>query len=287
MARELPHLDGVEHRWVELAGTRIHLAEAGAGDPLVLLHGFPEHWYAWRRLLPALAENHRVICPDLRGFGWSDAPPGPYAKEGFADDLIALVEALGAGPVGLVGHDWGGVASYFACLRRPDLFRRYLALGTAHPWAPQDLETARASWRFWYAWIIAAPVAGAEVMRRAPAFVRTLFRSWSEVDAWSASELEVFVAQFADPARAEASVRTYRTYLTRELASKAYADARLEVPTLHLHGAQDRCVAPALVRGWEAHAADMQLELVERCGHFPAEEQPELVARRALAFFAA
>ena len=95
--RPFPEVDGVAvaHRDVVLPdGTRLHVAEAGDGPPLVLVHGWPQHWWAWRRLLPALAQERRVLCPDLRGLGWSDAPPGAYAKEGWAADLVALLDAL-------------------------------------------------------------------------------------------------------------------------------------------------------------------------------------------------
>jgi pimeloyl-ACP methyl ester carboxylesterase len=68
MTLPLPRVDGVEHRWVEAGGVRLHLAEAGEGEPLVLLHGWPQHWYEWREVIGPLAERYRVICPDLRGF---------------------------------------------------------------------------------------------------------------------------------------------------------------------------------------------------------------------------
>src|SRR5262245_54016411 len=92
---EFPPLAGVEHRFVAIEpGLRLHVAEAGAGEPLLLVHGWPQHWWAWRKIIPRLAAHHRLICPDLRGFGWSDAPPTGYAKEQLADDLINLLDAL-------------------------------------------------------------------------------------------------------------------------------------------------------------------------------------------------
>ena len=71
----MPHVEGVEHRFVDVNGLRMHVAEAGEGEPLVMLHGWPQHWYEWRHLIRPLAETRRVICPDLRGLGWTDAPP--------------------------------------------------------------------------------------------------------------------------------------------------------------------------------------------------------------------
>src|SRR4051794_16258822 len=84
-----PHVDGVTHRWVKARGLDFHVAEAGEGEDVVLcLHGWPQHWYEWRHLMPALAgAGHRVLAMDLRGFGWSDAPREGYEKENMADDV--------------------------------------------------------------------------------------------------------------------------------------------------------------------------------------------------------
>ncbi len=89
-----PELEGVAHREVKAGGLRVHVAEAGSGDPVVLLHGWPQHWYEWRHVIPLLAGERRVICPDLRGFGWTDAPDGPVDAETFATDTVALLDGF-------------------------------------------------------------------------------------------------------------------------------------------------------------------------------------------------
>ena len=76
---------------MQAGAVSLHVADAGAGDPIVLLHGWPQHWYCWRRIIPRLVGEHRVLCPDLRGSGWSDAPRSSYAKNELADDVIALL----------------------------------------------------------------------------------------------------------------------------------------------------------------------------------------------------
>jgi pimeloyl-ACP methyl ester carboxylesterase len=120
MGRALPELGGVEHRFVDLPNLRMHVAEAGEGDPVVLLHGWPQNWWAWRRLIPPLAERFRVVCPDLRGFGWSDAPTGGYEKETLADDILQLLDALELRRVRMIGHDVGGFVGFLTCLRAPE-----------------------------------------------------------------------------------------------------------------------------------------------------------------------
>ncbi|TDT24448.1 alpha/beta hydrolase family protein [Streptomyces sp. BK208] len=102
-----PEVAGVHHSQVNVRGVRLHVAQAGTGEPVVLLHGFPQHWYGWRRLIPLLSERYRLICVDQRGFGWSDAPARGYDTDSRVADIIGLLDALGLDRVRLIGHDWG------------------------------------------------------------------------------------------------------------------------------------------------------------------------------------
>ena len=104
-----------------------------------------------------------MICPDLRGFGWSDAPPGRYDKQTMADDLVALLDALGLERVDLVAHDWGAWAGFLACLDHPERIRRYLALNMYAPWPDRRPRPGRSLgvWRLWYQVALATPGLGA------------------------------------------------------------------------------------------------------------------------------
>src|SRR3954471_416719 len=108
MADEIPYAEGVDHRFVEANGLRVHVAEAGPADapPVLLLHGWPQHWYMWRRVLEALGGEHRLIAPDLRGAGGSDAPATGNDPQTFAADQVALLDALEIDRVRVAGHDW-------------------------------------------------------------------------------------------------------------------------------------------------------------------------------------
>src|SRR5437762_1306670 len=112
MPQPMPELPGVEHRFVDLDGLRIHIADAGEGDPLVLLHGWPQNWWSWHRLIPPLAERYRVIALDTRGSGWSDAPNGGYDKETMAADVVGVLDQLGLDRVRMIGHDVGGYLGF-------------------------------------------------------------------------------------------------------------------------------------------------------------------------------
>ena len=138
MSAEFPHVDGVEHRFVEANGVRIHVAESGpsssARRPILLLHGWPQHWYMWRRVIGALRDEYRMIAPDLRGFGWSEAPGHGYDGETFAADQVALLDALGVERAFVIGHDWGGWTAVLLGLIHPDRVERMLVLNAPHPW---------------------------------------------------------------------------------------------------------------------------------------------------------
>ena len=289
-AAEPPPLEGVSHRWVRARGVEFHVAEAGAGDDVVLcLHGWPQHWYEWRFLMPALAGRYRVLALDLRGYGWSGAPRDGYEKEEMASDVLAVLDRLGIERVKLVGHDWGGWIGFLLCLREPRRFERFLALNIVPPWI-NVRNTVPHLWRFWYQQVIMAPGLGYRLHRRGDFIPKVLVGGSTRKEAWTAEALAAFAERFTEPARARAAVQTYRVFNLHEvwpILRGRYADARLQVPTLMVFGEDDQALRPSLLAGYQRHAEDMRVELVPGCGHFIADERPELVAARALSFFGA
>jgi len=281
---EIPGLE-VEHAYVDVGGLRMHVASAGAADaePLVLIHGWPQHWYAWRRLIGPLSERYRVICPDLRGFGWTAAPRGSYRKSELAADVIALLDALGLDRVRLAGHDWGGFTGFLVCLDAPERVSHFAVAGMSHLWVQPERGAGAALKqlrRLAYMGLIAAPLVGGQVIRRVPAFTRTVFKA-SAMDAertWSEEEMDEFVSQWREPDRAAACVALYRTFLTRELrelASGAFRDRVLETPCVQFVGVADPVVRPDQQRGPEANAPNLRLEVVPDAGHWLPEEAPD------------
>jgi pimeloyl-ACP methyl ester carboxylesterase len=128
----------VTHRFIEVNGIRIHLAEQGAGPLILLCHGFPELWYSWRYQMPALSQaGYHVVAPDLRGFGQTDQPAATeaYTLLHLVGDLVGIVEALEEEQAILVGHDWGGLLAWHAALLRPDRFPALVAISS--PYTPR------------------------------------------------------------------------------------------------------------------------------------------------------
>jgi len=284
MSQPIPELAGVEHAYHDLAtGVRAHLACVGPPDapPLLALHGWPQHWWCWRRVVPLLASEYRLLMPDLRGLGWSGRPrDGDYRKECLADDALALLDALGIERAGLLGHDWGGWAGFLAVLRRPERFTGYVAMGTAHPWTRPSLGTLP---RLGYQPPIATPLLGPRLIRDTPLVAKIHRVGWGERSTLDAAAVDVFAAAYRDPDRAEAGSRYYRDLLTRELPGqlrRAFSGRRLALPTRLLFGTRDP-LGTAMAAGLERHGEDARVEYLQGCGHFVPEERPEAVAAAA------
>jgi pimeloyl-ACP methyl ester carboxylesterase len=281
----LAPVPGVTHREVDVGAVRLHVAEAGSGPPLILIHGWPQHWWSWRRLIPALAERYRVLVPDLRGWGWSDAPSGDYAKATFAADILNLLDAEGLDRVRLMGHDWGGYTSFLLALDHPERIERLVALDIAPPWPgrPKARHLALPAFAS-YQVLVGAPVLGPRTMTAGRGFVRALIRAGSGPDAhWEDAELDAYADVLRDPARAGASSACYRTFLTRELPEMVRRGDRsgeLRVPSLLLMGG-----ASLLRRVLDPQpSASLRVETIPGAGHFLPEECPEEVLARAVPF---
>lgn len=274
-----PALPGVEHRYHALAtGVRVHVAHAGPEDapPLVLLHGFPQHWYCWRKVIPLLSADFRILAVDTRGLGWS-GPARDYRKARIAEDAVALLDELGIERAGLAGHDWGGWAGFLAVLGSPERWTGYVAAGIAHPWQPPE-RTLRSLPRLAYQPPIATPLLGPRLI---PRVVAAFHRAgWGERSTFEPAAVELFAASYREPGRAEAASRYYRDFLTRELlgpATSAFKGARLAVPTRLLYGTRDP-LGTGMAEGLERHGDDARTELLDGCGHFVPEERAVDVA---------
>jgi pimeloyl-ACP methyl ester carboxylesterase len=278
-----PHVPGVDHRYVHAGPLRMHVAEAGEGEPVLALHGWPQHWYLWRHVIPRLAPHARVICPDLRGFGWTGVPGGGYDKETMARDVLALLDALGLERVRLIGHDWGGWIGFLLCLHHRERIERFVACNILPPWPSRDPWAPLDVWRFSYQPVLATPRLGRSLGRR---FARL---GLGGTHALSPDEIDAFADRLGGE-RGRATELLYRTFLLRELLPAArgrYRASELEVPTLLLFGERDQVIPLRTVRAAAAQSSAVELEVVSGAGHFVVDERPELVAERALEFFAA
>jgi pimeloyl-ACP methyl ester carboxylesterase len=275
----MPDVPGVEHRWVRAGDVDLHVAEAGDGGPLLLVHGWPQHWWSWRHLIGDLATTHRVVCPDLRGFGWSQAPRGDYAKATLAGDLLALLDALDIERAHVVGHDWGGWIGFLLAMRAPERVQSLLALSIPPPWFRSRRSPASALFAS-YQLLLAAPLVGEAVLRSSPRAVETLIRAGAHRGgAFSDEDLRRYSHVLRDPDRAAATSALYRTFLTREVHDRDGMHPPA-VPHRFVIGADDPL--RAVIR-----SAPGEVQTVPDAGHFLPEEAPEAVLAHIRATIAA
>lgn len=262
-----PDLPGVRHEYVNAGGLRVHVALAGPEDapPVLLVHGWPQNWWAWREVIPALAGDFRVIAPDLRGHGWTEATRGGYEKQQLANDLLGVLDALEVERTVWVGHDWGAWTGFLAALSAPQRLERMLAMCIPHPWAP---PRPRQLALLGYQVPVSLPLLGARV---APAMVRAILQTGRGSERLDAGEL----ARFAERIPAHVTVAMYRTFLTRELVPAArgrYANAVLEVPTTLMVGRRD-LVTSGTEAGSVAHQPHLQVEILDDVAHWVPEQR--------------
>ncbi len=285
----------------ELTTTRIALptgitlaVESGGPDdaePIIFLHGFPESRRTWRAVLPALAQDFRVVAPDQRGFADSDKPEGVehYRTDRIVADLIALADALGLKQFTLVGHDWGGAVAWLAALRHPDRIARLIIVNSPHPLIFQkslvEDEAQRAASQYMNAFRNPAMEAGIKRMGMA-AFYEKTFGSHTDLALIPAEERQAYLDQWSAPGALTAMFNWYRASEMivpapgEEAEAPAWTSAPfppLVMPTLVVWGLKDRALLPVQLDGLADLVPDLRLALNPDAGHFIPWEDPDFV----------
>jgi pimeloyl-ACP methyl ester carboxylesterase len=270
------------HRFVAANGCRFHVAEAGDGPLVLLLHGFPQFWWAWRHQLPEIAgAGYHAVAMDLRGYGASDKPPRGYDTPTLAADVAGVVRALGHTGAVIVGQDWGAWIAWSMPGLQPRVTRAIAALSMGHPLAergtgPDRLRSAARLARF------QVPVTPERWLGDHDGVAEVL-RDWSADGVVDPEALQRYRHAMQLPFVAHTCVEYYR-WAVRSLVRQdgrrfaAAVRAPVTVPVLQIHGARDRWVRPETAersRRWAGGPA--RYEVVGSSGHFLSEEAPERV----------
>jgi pimeloyl-ACP methyl ester carboxylesterase len=287
----IPSLDGVNHRFIDLPGLRMHVAEAGSGEPILLLHGFPQNWWEWHNVMPALAADYHVICPDLRGAGWTEAPDGGYTGDQMLTDLLALLDALHLTRVSIVAHDWSALVAFRLCIERPETVAGLLCLATPHPWvkfSPKYIPLMRF---LWFQPVVASPGVGPRLLGHGKQrLARHLLRGFeARPDTFSEQDMANYLTPLRDPAHAKAGSELYRKLIlpeARRIMSGGYQDSHLSTPTRIIYGLADRGLRTEMAGGYENNAENLEVVFEEGAAHFVADDRPDAVVRHAREMFA-
>ncbi|MCJ2034199.1 alpha/beta fold hydrolase [Methylobacterium sp. J-068] len=281
-------------RWIDIPAGRFFARVGGPEDapPVLLLHGFPQSHACWHRIAPALAERRRVVCLDLKGYGWSAAPEGDarhgaYAKRTLGAEVVAVMESLGHVHFALVGHDRGARIGYRLALDEPGRIARLALLDilpTLVQW--ERIEAAPRKPSHWNFLAEAAPGPEQAIGRDADAYFEGLLRDWSgakasdrkSLDAFAPAALHLYRQAWAVPERIHAFCEDYRAGATRDreadLADLA-TERHLTCPTLILTGDGYLDAGPETpLAAWRRTFAPEAIAAEIASGHFLAEENP-------------
>ena len=217
---------GFESHWIDTEVGRVFARSKGDGPPVVLIHGFPQTHVMWHHLAPTLAETYRVVCMDLRGYGWSSAPKGDpthdtYSKRAMARDVITVMEALGAIRFAVVGHDRGARVGYRLALDHPGRVERLALLDilpTAYVWA--QMKAGRVAAAHWAFLSEPFPKPEEEIGRDPVAYFEGLMRKWSapgDLSAFDPVAMAAYRSGFNEPSRIHAFCEDYRAGATRDV----------------------------------------------------------------------
>ncbi len=286
MSNQLDNLESsVRHGYAQIGDVRLHYAERGSGDRLViLLHGFPECWYSWRHQLMALGERFHVVAPDMRGYNLSDKPARveDYRMERLADDVTGLVRHFGARQAAIVGHDWGAAVAWAVAEKFPEYVSKLAALQVPPPRAWADNITLKQLLKSWYMFFFMLPKLPEWWISRAEfAGLERMLRETSRPGTFTATDLAILKSALREPGALTASVNYYRANLWSRLQRRKKIvpgdihDGRIRVPTLFIYGERDFAVIPETVRGIERYvdAPFREMRLAES-NHWVQQEFP-------------
>jgi len=244
----------LEHSTIETNGIKLHIVQAGpqSGIPVVLLHGFPEFWYGWRKQIPALVEaGCRVIVPDQRGYNLSDKPKGVKSYDVFTlvDDIIGLTDALGYEKVNLVGHDWGAVVAWTLAIKYPERLQRLGIMNVPHPavmkkFLQRDFEQFRRSWYVFFFQLPWLPEAG--LKRNDWRGAVSALRDTSKLNSFTDDDIVKYKEAWSQPGAMTSMINWYRAVIRH--MPKLPDDPRIKVPTLMMWGMKDFALSHRMAR---------------------------------------
>ena len=275
------------HHRAEVNGIRLYYLKAGAGEPVVLLHGFPETSYAWRKIIPALAAHHTVIAPDLRGCGDSDRPSAGYDKRTVAEDIHQLVRQLGLGPINLVSHDVGMMVGYAYAAAYPTEVRRLVLMEAALPGLGLEaLYDAIKYPRMYHLPLFDAPngLAEALITGREKMFVSHFMRQQTYDPTGPGEDaLDEYARRLSAPGALHAGIEYFRSHKTDAEHNREHAKTRLPMPVLTVGGTASfgANLAPEI----RPLVENLRSVMIDECGHYLAEEKPERVIEELHRFF--
>lgn len=265
----------------------MHYVTAGHGDPVVLLHGWPQTWYEWRDVIELLAPRYSLIVPDLRGLGDTSRPPGGYDTRTLATDVWQLVNGeLGHPHFYLAGHDWGGPVAYALAAAHPEAVKRLAIIDVAIP-GDGNTNISQGGKRWHHAFHQTPELPEALIAGREAIYLRWFYENYgAQPNAISETAVNEYLRTYAQPGALRAGFEYYRNIPTDIAQNEAIvARGKLSMPVLALGGAQSWGRRGEVLESCQRIASDVRGGVIEGAGHWIPEEQPAVLAAELTAFF--
>ncbi|WBQ08408.1 alpha/beta fold hydrolase [Kribbella sp. CA-293567] len=276
---------GVTHHNVDVNGTTLHYVSSGdAGSPVVLVHGFPETWWVFHKLIPLLSRQHRVFAVDLRGFGDSAIAGDDHSSSIAAADLREFIAALEVGPVHLTGQDVAGATTFRVAAADPTLVKSFTAIETGLPGFGVEVLGDVTRGGAWHLGVLAAPGIADMLL---PGRERAFFADYAiptmngTPDAFTSDDLEELLRSYSRPNAWAGAVGLYRSLLSEGEEIKALAARKLDLPVLAIGGSSGHFTPNTMAQV----AADVTAVALDGIGHFVGMEAPHRLADALLTFY--
>jgi pimeloyl-ACP methyl ester carboxylesterase len=279
------NLPGFQHNYAQVNGVRLHYVTGGRGEPLVLLPGWPQTWWEYHKIMPALAARFRVIVVDLRGMGGSDKPAGGYDKKTMATDVHELVKKLGYEKVAIAGHDIGSQVAFSFAANFPATTRKVALLDVLHPdegyYQIPLLPPPGQFSLWWFAFNQVQTLPEQLLAGRFRFLIDWLFANTAfNPDAIDERSRAIYARAYNSPEAIRAGNGWYKAFHQDIADGKTYA--KLAPPVLGLASVLSY---EQMVAALPNVATDFKVVPVDGAGHWLAEEAPDAVARELTAFF--
>ena len=273
------------HHKTTVNGILMHYVIGGKGDPVVLLHGWPETWYEWRHIIPQLIDNnYTVIAPDMRGFGDSEKPQIGYDTKTVAEDIYQLVKKLGNSKIYIVAHDWGGPVAYSYAAEHPQDVRKMVILDTLLPGFGLEEAANFSPKGLWHLSFHAVRDLPEKLIDGKEDIYLNWFYDWTyNQSAITSEDREEYIKQYSKPGAMRAGFEYYRAVFEDSEQNKEYANEKLEIPILTIGG--EAGIGNFTAASFQKVANNVTGIMLPNTGHFIPEERPNFLTKQILEFF--
>lgn len=289
-------MQNLQTQFIETNNITLHCKVAGnpQNPLLILLHGFPEFWYAWHKQIPALAEKYYVVAPDMRGYNLSSKPEGVknYTTQMLVNDILGIIKWANKPDAYLVGHDWGGIVAWQVASFHPEKIKKLAVLNIPHPAELINQILKKGNWRqflkSWYILFFQLPTLPEKyVGKNIPLFFKKALKGWSiNKQAFTDEDIQTYIAAFPNQQSFTAPINYYRAALRYPAKHvNGRLPLKIQCPVLMLWGENDRALGKELTYNtYKYCASELQTLYVPNCSHWIQHEKPEWVSEQLLQF---